>query len=70
MKTLAQLRRETGLTQIELSKKTGIAVSTIAMYEVGRREPSLKKARQLADFFGVTIADIMFGQSVKEKNQK
>lgn len=67
MKTLAELRNERGLTQKELAEKTGIAASTIAMYETGEREPSLKRARILARFFGVTIADIFFGKDAHDE---
>lgn len=70
MKTLSEYRKEKKLTQKELANKTGIAVSTIAMYETGEREPSLKRARILANFFGVSIADIFFGKQTHGERAK
>lgn len=64
MKTLSGLRQKAGLTQKELHKKTGIPMSSIAMYETGERIPSLKRAKKLAKFFEVPIEDIDFGKRV------
>ncbi|MEA4926745.1 MAG: helix-turn-helix transcriptional regulator [Syntrophomonadaceae bacterium] len=66
MKSLAEYRKEQNLSQIELSialKKEFINVSpaSIAMYEIGRRTPPLKKAQAIAKFFGVGTDDIFFG---------
>lgn len=38
--TLRDLRRQAGLTQVELARRTGIASSVLSAYENGRREPS------------------------------
>ena len=63
MKTLAEYRNERNLSQVELSiafKRESINVSpaSIAMYEIGRRTPSLEKAQAIARFFGVGTDDI------------
>lgn len=36
-------REETGFTQREVAKETGIPLSTIAKYETGKLEPDLEK---------------------------
>lgn len=36
---------------------------SIAMYETGRRQPPLTKARAIARFFGVSTDDIEYGNS-------
>ena len=60
MKTLSELRKEKNMTQKELAKALKIIESAIAMYEIGERTPSLKKAKRIADFFGVPIESIDF----------
>lgn len=60
MKTLSELRKENKMTQKELAKALKLSVSAICMYEIGKRTPSLKKAIEIADFFGVPIESIDF----------
>lgn len=58
---LSRLREQRNLTQRQLAIALGIAPSSIAMYEIGARIPSLKKAKDIAAYFGVTVDDIIFG---------
>ena len=60
MKTLSELRKEKNMTQKELAKALNLSVSAIAMYEIGKRTPCLKKALEIAGFFGVPIESIDF----------
>lgn len=41
-------------TQKEVSKATGIPISTIAAYENNLRQPALNNLRTLAEFYGVS----------------
>ena len=59
---LKSLRESAGLTQDELSKKTNISRSNIAMYETGMRKPSKKTLEAFADFFNVNI-DYLLGRT-------
>lgn len=65
-KTLDQLRDATGKTQKQVADELGVALSTIAMYEIGARTPSLKIAKKLAEFYGVKVDDIFFGSDAHE----
>lgn len=56
---LKYLRTREGLSQLELSRKLGIAKSTISMYELGRREPDFETLESLCDFFNVDMKFIM-----------
>lgn len=56
--SLRELRKSKGLSQIELSKLSGIRQSTISQYENGSRKPSMSKAKKLADALSVTLDDI------------
>ena len=52
---LKELRINRGLTQDDLSKGTGLAKSTISMYENGNREPNFETLELFADFFNVDM---------------
>lgn len=67
MKPLADYRKERCLSQCQLSlditrSGTKISPASIAMYETGKRQPPLAKARAIAQFFGVTTDDIVYGK--------
>lgn len=58
--SLAELRLERGLSQRELAKQIHVSSGTIGMYEVGKRTPSLEKAKRIAAFFGIPLENIIF----------
>lgn len=55
MNRIKQLRKEKGLSQIQLAKKTGISSQSISKYECGERNPKIEKWQKLATFFNVSI---------------
>lgn len=75
MKPLSEYRKERMLTQNRLSEEitrsgTKISPASVAMYETGKRQPSLQKARAIASFFGVSTDDIEYGNSKREKRNE
>ena len=52
---IKKARNDTGFTQKEDEKETGIKQSTLTKYENGRLEPDLEKLGILADFYGVSV---------------
>jgi transcriptional regulator with XRE-family HTH domain len=58
---LSQLRKKTNWTQDDVARKLGIARTTYAMYEQGRREPDAETLSQLAELFEVTV-DYLLGR--------
>ena len=52
---IVEARKETNLTQTDLSKKTGIAQSTIAKIENGKINPSLNNVFKILHAMGKTI---------------
>lgn len=52
---LKKARTDTGFTQREVEKETGIKQSTIASYEIGRTQPDIETLGILADFYGVSL---------------
>ncbi len=59
MKKLKEKRIEKGLTQEQLGQAVGVSYRTIYQYETGRREPSLKILRALANALNCTIDEIV-----------
>ena len=51
-------RHNSGLTQEDVARKTGIAYSTYRRYEQGGTVPDLLTAIRLADFFQVSLDDL------------
>lgn len=58
-KRLYELRIEMKLTQVELSKKSGVSASNITKYERGIRLPTVEILVQLAQFFDVSVDYIL-----------
>lgn len=62
-KRLRALREEQGFpSQQALADALGVAQSTVANWECGRREPNYETTRKLADLFQVTV-DYLMGRS-------
>lgn len=52
---LSQLIRQNNIEQKDISKGTGITEATISRYVNGKMKPTMKNAKLLADYFGVSI---------------
>jgi len=59
---LKSLRKESNVSQFELSKKIGVSLSSISMYEIGKRTPELETFEKIADYFNVDM-DYLKGKS-------
>ena len=55
MQAMIDARKRSGLTQKELSEKTGIAQSDISKLENGNANPSLKTLQRLAKGMDMTV---------------
>ncbi len=63
---LKKARSNTGFTQREVSKETGIPQSTLANYETGRTQPDIENLGIVADFYYVSLDWIVGTKGVKE----
>lgn len=63
---LKKARMDTGFTQRETAKETGIPQSTIANYETGRTQPDIENLGILTDFYGIS-ADWLIGTKGEKK---
>lgn len=56
---LATLRHAKRMTQADLACATGIKYNVISEYESGRYYPSMENAITLADYFNVSIDEVI-----------
>lgn len=61
-KILKELRMEKGVTQDQLSEKTGLSHACIALLEVEKRSPTAQTLNALADYFNVST-DYLLGRT-------
>lgn len=55
-----QLQRElSGLSQSELSRKTGIKQANISYWENEKKEPGILFCVKLADFYGISLDELV-----------
>jgi transcriptional regulator with XRE-family HTH domain len=52
---IGQIRRESGLSQVELARRTGIHSSVLSAYEHGRRQPSVAALARIAAASGQEV---------------
>ena len=56
---LLQLRKESGMKQPELAEKLGISLRAYQYYESGEREPQLSVLTTIADFYGISLDELV-----------
>ena len=56
---IKEIRERVGMTQLDLSKKSGISQEHICRIENGKFTPNVKTADKLAGAMGVTLMDIL-----------
>ncbi|MCI6362053.1 helix-turn-helix domain-containing protein [Intestinimonas butyriciproducens] len=65
---IKKARNDTGFTQKEIERETGIRQSDITKYENGKLEPNIEKLGILADFYEVSI-DWLLGTKGTKKGE-
>ena len=64
-------REINGLSQSELARQTKISQQNISYWESGKKEPGISFCVQLADFYGITLDELVgrdYGREDKPKN--
>lgn len=62
---LQELREKINLSQEEISRRLGIARTTYASYEQGKREPDIDMIKKIAEFHGLDPGELI-GETKKE----
>lgn len=55
---LRQLRKDHGMTQAELARKSELAVGTVQQYELRKRKPSFDALMSIAKVFNIDISEL------------
>lgn len=58
---LRRIRRKQGLTQEELAYRVGMDVSYLSELENGRKEPCLRKMKEIAQALSIPLAQLLRG---------
>ena len=56
---LRALRKKAGITQKEVAAALGVALSTVAMWETGCRQPDYETLNKIADYYGVSYNQLL-----------
>ena len=57
--SLVRLRKERKVTQAEISRETGIALRSYQYYEYGQQDPQLPNLIALADFYDISLDELV-----------
>lgn len=58
-KNLKAIRTEQDLLQVDIAKNCGLSTAMVCMIEKGFKEPSLRSAKIIADYLGVSLDELM-----------
>lgn len=59
MTNIQKIRKEKGLTQLEVANSIGFGQHAVSTWENGRREPDISTLIKLADFFECSVDDLV-----------
>ena len=63
---LKELRKEKGITQEQMADKLGVSGRTISRWETGNNMPDISLLVEIAEFFDVSIPEIIKGERKSE----
>lgn len=66
---ILNLRIEKGLTQEKMAKIFNVGLSTVSMWEQGKRTPRPKTLQEICDYFNVDMDYLMGRSDIKNKYQ-
>ena len=66
--TIRMLREQKGLTQSELAEQIGVSGKAVSKWETGKGLPDVSLLQPLAQALGVSVLELMSGESVANRN--
>lgn len=66
--TIKKLREEKGLTQLQLAEKIGVSDKAVSKWETSKGLPDISLIEPLSKALGVSIMELMSGETVMNKN--
>lgn len=67
---IAGLRKEQGMTQLDLATKLGVTDRAVSKWENGRGLPDLSLIKPLCEVLSISINELLSGQRIKEETLK
>lgn len=67
-KFLAQLRKEKGLTQIQLAEQLNVTDKAISRWETGKNYPDIEIFEELSNILDVSISELLEGKRIEKEN--
>lgn len=65
---LSQLRKEKGLTQIQLAEKLNITDKAVSRWETGKNYPDIEIFEDLSNILDVSISELLEGKRIEKDN--
>ncbi len=69
-KMITALRRENGMTQLDLAEKMGVTDKAVSKWERDLSYPDVNSIPKLAEIFGITVDELMQVKSDAKTNSK
>ena len=66
--TIKRLREAKGLTQAELAEQIGVSGKAVSKWETSKGLPDISLIEPLSNALGVSVIELMSGETVKNKN--
>jgi len=70
---LKAIRKQYGLSQVELAKKLNLADTSISAYELSKNEPTIDTLKNMSKLFNISIDELVgneFENSLKPQTQE
>ena len=67
-KKIAALRQKTNTTRKELAEFFGVSVQCLSLWETGKRSINLENLQKFADFFNVSLTDLLTSDAEELKD--
>ena len=67
---LKELRKEKGITQEEFAEKLNVSGRSVSRWETGSNMPDISLLVEIAEFFDVSIPEIINGERKSERMKK
>lgn len=68
-KNIIELRKSMNLTQLAMAQKLNYSDKAVSKWEVGTVLPDIETMVSIADFFGVTVNDLIYDKKCKVKQK-
>lgn len=67
---IKKLRRVKEVTQEQLAEHLNVTRQTISGWETGKNQPDIETLQWIAEYFGVSVEEVIYGRSVQKKTEE